>query len=211
MDDRIDRVNANGLFAAPVVLWALPSGQAKQLNPGSYLTVDEVVLLARYIVARYHGNMVIWMLGGDGRFLGDLESRWKEISRGNQAKQTGWKKSIDFPGSLQISYLSWFIQQFEWWKFFPANEILAEQPGDKVYNQWISVVKTADNSQVLAYIPGRDTIKLFNPQQKVYEVMWFDPISNKTSKILKEVQGSIISIDQNIDHDMVLILKAKSR
>lgn len=333
MDDRIDRVNAHGLLAAPVLLWALPSGKGKELNPGYYLPVDEAVLLAKYIVARYQGNMVIWMLGGDGRFLGDLESRWKEIGRkvfsgidhapvtlhpqgsswigdlyapeewydlmgyqsshsngasvvnwinkgpmsqmwprlkpmpyinlepnyeeinnkitgtdvrnasywsifatpiagitygangiwpwvndgeailnhGNQAKLTGWKKSIDFPGSLQIGYLSEFIQQFEWWKFFPANEILAEQPGEKVYNQWISVVKTADNSRVLAYIPCRATIKLFNPGQKVYTVQWFDPVSNRTTRVIEKVKDSIITINQNIDHDMVLILKAKKR
>lgn len=333
MDDRIDRINANGLLAAPVLLWALPTGQGRELNPGYYLPVDDAALLAKYIVARYQGNMVIWMLGGDGRFLGDLETRWKEIGRqvfagiehapvtlhpqgsswigdlyapeewydlmgyqsshnngaavvnwinkgpmsqmwpklkpmpyinlepnyeeinnkitatdvrnasywsifatpvagitygangiwpwvndgekilnhGNQAKLTGWKKSIDFPGSLQIGYLSGFIQQFEWWKFFPANEILAEQPGEKVYNQWISVVKTADNSQVLAYIPCRETIKLFNPGQMVYIVHWFDPISNMTTKDVKKVKGSLISIDQNTGHDMVLILKAKTR
>jgi len=81
MDDRIDRINAYSLFAAPVLLWALPTGKGRELSPGYFLPVDEAALLAKYIVARYQGNMVIWMLGGDGRFLGDLETRWKEIGR----------------------------------------------------------------------------------------------------------------------------------
>jgi hypothetical protein len=331
LDDRIDRINAHGLFAAPVLLWALPTGKGRELNPGYYLPVDDAVVLAKYMVARYQGNMVIWILGGDGRFSGEMEVRWKEIghrvfsgidhapvtlhpqgsswigeqyaseewydlvgyqsshsnsaivvnwinkgpmsqmwskikpipyinmepnyeeinnqitardvrnasywsifstpiagitygangiwpwindgenilNHGKQAKLTGWKKSIDFPGSIQVGYLSRFIRQFDWWKFYPANEILAEQPGEKVYNQWISVVRKDDFSQILAYIPCRGTIKLKNAQGLVYQISWFDPVAGKILKGLWEIDGPIISIDQNIDHDMVLILKTR--
>jgi hypothetical protein len=43
--------------------------------------VDEAVLLAKYIVARYQGNQVIWILGGDGRYFGEFEDRWKAIGQ----------------------------------------------------------------------------------------------------------------------------------
>ncbi len=82
MDARVDRINEYGLVAAPVLLWALPFGNGRHLSPGYHLPVDEAVLLAKYIVARYQGNQVVWILGGDGRYFGEFEDRWKAIGRG---------------------------------------------------------------------------------------------------------------------------------
>lgn len=81
IDDRIDAINAHGLVASPVLLWALPFGAGRHLSPGYYLPKEEAVLLARYIKARLQGNHVIWTLGGDGRYTDDFEQRWKYIGR----------------------------------------------------------------------------------------------------------------------------------
>jgi hypothetical protein len=82
LDKKIDRINAYGLVAAPVLLWALPFGQGRDLSPGYYLPQNEAILLAKYIVARYGGNHVAWILGGDGRYINEYEQRWKNIGRG---------------------------------------------------------------------------------------------------------------------------------
>jgi hypothetical protein len=82
LDKKIDDINAHGLVAAPVVLWALPFGQGRHLSPGYYLPQEEAILLARYIVARFGANHVVWVLGGDGRYVDEYEQRWKEIGRG---------------------------------------------------------------------------------------------------------------------------------
>ncbi len=82
LDSKVDRINAHGLVAAPVLLWALPFGQGRHLSPGYYLPQEEAILLARYIVARYGANHVVWILGGDGRYIDEYEQRWKEIGRG---------------------------------------------------------------------------------------------------------------------------------
>jgi len=79
LDKRVDEVNAHGLLAAPVLLWALPAASGRDLSPGYHLPIDEAVLLARYIAARYNGNHVLWFLGGDGKYFDELESRWKTI------------------------------------------------------------------------------------------------------------------------------------
>ncbi len=81
LDEKVDRINEFGLVAAPVLLWALPSVNGRHLSPGYYLPVDEAAKLASYIVARYQGNQVIWMLGGDGRYFDEYESRWKKIGQ----------------------------------------------------------------------------------------------------------------------------------
>jgi len=81
IDKKIDRVNELGLVAAPVILWALQNGGGRELSPGYYLPDDQAILLAKYIVARYGGNHVIWILGGDGIYTGTYEQRWKTIGR----------------------------------------------------------------------------------------------------------------------------------
>ena len=81
LDKKIDEINRHGLVAAPVLLWALPVAAGRELSPGYHLPEPEAILLANYMVARYGGNHVIWILGGDGRYIGDYEQRWKTIGR----------------------------------------------------------------------------------------------------------------------------------
>lgn len=81
LDRKIDQINQAGLVAAPVLLWALPVSRGRDLSPGYYLPEEEAILLARYMVARYGGNHVVWILGGDGKYLDKHEQRWKNIGR----------------------------------------------------------------------------------------------------------------------------------
>ena len=81
LDRKIDQINAHGLVAAPVLLWALPFRRGRELSPGARLPRDQAIRLAQYIVARYGGHHVIWILGGDGFYLKFYESRWKQIGR----------------------------------------------------------------------------------------------------------------------------------
>lgn len=81
IDKKIDRVNEFGLVAAPVILWTLQTGRGRELSPGYYLPDDQAILLAKYIVSRYGGNHVVWLLGGDGDYTGTYEQRWKTIGR----------------------------------------------------------------------------------------------------------------------------------
>ncbi len=81
LDQKIGRINAHGLVAAPVLLWALPVADGRELSPGYVLPLDEAVLLARYMVARFGAYQVVWILGGDGRYVDPYEQRWLEIGR----------------------------------------------------------------------------------------------------------------------------------
>jgi hypothetical protein len=330
MDRKVDKINEYGLVAAPVLLWALPVGQGRELSPGYSLPDEEAILLAKYTVARYGAHHVIWILGGDGFYLEQYEDRWKYIGRevfrddppgivsqhprgrswigdayanehwldivgyqSSHSNQEGtvnwvnkgpmaaqwdklpprpiinmepnyeeirfeitardvrnasywslfatpiagitygangiwpwiregerilnhgspddqppstWRESIDFPGSLQIGYLSDFIQQFEWWKLKPATEVLAEQPGDQMYNHFISVVKTDDDTLILAYVPGKSTLKLYNPQKINYTGRWFNPATNQYQPANITRKNGLIEATSPSDEDWVLVL-----
>jgi hypothetical protein len=77
IDERIDAVNARGMLAVPVLLWAIKG----DVNPGWSLPEDQAIRLARYLVARYGAHHVAWILPGDGNYSGEVAEKWKRIGR----------------------------------------------------------------------------------------------------------------------------------
>ena len=331
LDKKIDRVNDFGLVAAPVILWALQGGTGRELSPGYYLPDDQAILLARYIVARYGGNHVIWFLGGDGNYTGTYEQRWKTIGRavfdgthqgivaqhpqgtswigniysdeewldiiGYQSSHSNekgtvewitrgpvskewpmlparplinlepnyeeihmkitdrdvrnaswwslftaplagisygangiwpwlrpgekilnhsdgpgtspWYESINFPGSIQMGYMASFIKEFNWWDLRPAPELLLEQPGDSLYNLFVSVVKSHDNRIILAYFPARLQAGFRKPFDDEYTVRWFNPANNEYAEGRAEERNGIIYLTPPGDSDFICILEYK--
>ncbi|MEB2782972.1 DUF4038 domain-containing protein [Algoriphagus sp. C2-6-M1] len=330
MDQKIEEANKKGLLVSPVILWALPFGEGSEYSPGYYLPIREAVLLANYIVARYQGNHVLWTLGGDGKYYGDLEDRWKSIgsqvfgagkhqglvtlhphgiswlgdlyedqswydvityqsSHSNEANTVNWinkgpiadrwsklrpmpiintepnyeeinfkitakdvrnasywsifaapisgitygangiwpwlregeeienhgpsegthtwRESVDFDGSLQIGYLHEFISKFNWWVFRPANELLVNQPGDKVYNHFVSVVANEDKSTILVYSPTKQPVKLYSIIGIEYKARWFNPINNSYLDGEAPQKSHILEFENPLDQDLVLVLE----
>ncbi len=332
IDRRTDMINQHGLIAAPVVLWALPSGPGRHLSPGYALPDDDAVLLAKYIVARLQGNHVVWLLGGDGNYKEPYEQRWKHIGRqvfdsidnapvtlhpqgsswigeifegedwldivsyqsshsnkqkvvdwlnkGPMAKTwyrlpakplinmepnyeeinfaitaedvrnasywslfatpvagitygsngiwpwiqtegdlienhrnpdgrgpSTWRKSIEFPGSLQIGRLSEFIQKYDWWNQKPAPELLVGDPTSEGYNRFISIV--SDNAQdlIMGYIPHAMPFSLRLPSSKNYELTWFDPITGRMQKGTYQSSNGMAQFESPSDQDWVLVLE----
>lgn len=331
IDQKIDEVNSYGMVVSPVILWALHKGQGRYLSPGYHLPHEEAVILAKYIVARYQGNHVIWTLGGDGKYYDDLEARWKQIGRevfndidhapatlhphgssyvgrtyedeewynlmGYQSSHNNgewvvnwinkgpmtndwdkmkpmpyinmepnyeeirfeidaedvrnaswwsifatpiagitygangiwpwlregekilnhrdapgtstWRKSIDFPGSNQIGYLSTFIQKTDWWNYYPAKELLVSQPGDEIYNAFVSVVSQEDKTSIMAYFPKKASIQLRNPLNLTYTGQWYNPQTNTYMKANFIEKDGLLVIEQRVDADMVLKLDSQ--
>lgn len=82
MDERVDLMNDHGLVAAPVLIWTVGRRDpAATLSPGILLPDDQIIILARYMVARYGAYQVIWTLGGDGDYRGEKAERWKKMGR----------------------------------------------------------------------------------------------------------------------------------
>lgn len=81
LDEKVEAVTKAGLLNVPVMLWAINGGSNPAINPGVSLPEDQAILLARYMVARWGANPVLWMLAGDGDYRGDKAERWKKIGR----------------------------------------------------------------------------------------------------------------------------------
>jgi hypothetical protein len=76
MDPKVDAINAHGMIAVPVALWAFGPG-----DPGQALAEADAIRLARYLLARWGAHQTIWILGSDGPFSGDDAERWRRIGR----------------------------------------------------------------------------------------------------------------------------------
>jgi hypothetical protein len=74
LDPKVAAINAHGLVAAPVLLWALQND-----DPGQALSEVAAIRLVRYLVARWGAYSVVWILGGDGDYKGERSARWKRI------------------------------------------------------------------------------------------------------------------------------------
>ncbi len=82
LDKRINRINDYGLVAAPVLAWAATWNQEGiDLNPGASLSEYQLIVLVRYLVSRYGAHQVVWILAGDGNYLGAEAGRWRRVGR----------------------------------------------------------------------------------------------------------------------------------
>src|SRR5581483_8574092 len=62
----------------PLVIHA---GKDTPRNPGHGLPLDQVIVLARYIVARYGGHHVLWDLVAEANFHGEGADYWRAFGR----------------------------------------------------------------------------------------------------------------------------------
>ncbi len=82
IDEKIEAINQHGMIAAPVMIWDAPTGKVPaSVNPGTSLPDEDLVLLARYELARFGAYQVAWILAGDGNYRGDQAERWRKIGR----------------------------------------------------------------------------------------------------------------------------------
>ncbi|HWV55987.1 MAG TPA: DUF4038 domain-containing protein, partial [Longimicrobiales bacterium] len=107
LDARIDAINAAGLLAVPVLLWTLGPDDA---SPGR-LPESEAVRLARYLVARYQANHVMFFLPGDGTYTGENAERWKRIGSA-VFDIAGHAPVMLHPGGLHWPYDEW--REVDW-------------------------------------------------------------------------------------------------
>ncbi len=81
LDKKVEQMNRLGMLSVPVLLWDNGGRTQPQASPGVGLPDDQTIRLARYMVARWQGNDVVWILNGDGDYRGSKAERWKKIGR----------------------------------------------------------------------------------------------------------------------------------
>ena len=83
LDAKVDAERGGHFERARFIVGSAVDVQAigNAINPGWSLPESEAILLARYMVARWGGHHVAWILNGDGHYHETAE-RWHTIGRG---------------------------------------------------------------------------------------------------------------------------------
>jgi hypothetical protein len=107
LDAKMDALNRAGLLSAPVMLWAIGGGSNPAVNPGFSLPEDQAIRLAQYMVARWQGHDVLWILPGDGDYRGEKAERWKRIGR------AVFRDAPHAPVVLHPGGMHWVLREFQ--------------------------------------------------------------------------------------------------
>ncbi len=107
LDARLDALNDAGLLGVPVLLWAIGGGSNPAVNPGFSLPEDQAVRLAQYMIARWQGHDVVWILPGDGDYRGAKADKWKRIGRAVFADGQ-YAPVVVHPGGMH-----WILDEFK--------------------------------------------------------------------------------------------------
>jgi hypothetical protein len=132
LDRRVDAINEFGMVAAPVLAWTAGwNRDSAHLNPGTSLAEDQLILLIRYLVARYGAHQVVWILAGDGIYEGAEAERWRRIGRA-ALDRTNRLATMHPGGKL------WVAPEFSLEPWFSFNGYQSGHWNDDDNSRWIN-------------------------------------------------------------------------
>ena len=156
LDEKVDAMNAAGLLSIPVLLWAIQGGENAEVNPGVSLADDQAILLARYMVARWSGNAVAWILGGDGDYRGPKADKWKRIG------QAVFGDIAHAPVTMHPGGMQWVWKEFVDEKWYGFVGYQSGHGDDDKTLRWIT---EGPASEDWAKLPHRPFINLEPPYE----------------------------------------------
>jgi len=148
LDEKVDAMDRAGLLNVPVMLWAINGGSNPQVNPGVSLPDEQAILLARYMLARWGANNVLWILAGDSDYRGSNAQKWKKIGRAVFGDIPQHAPVTMHPGGMQ-----WVWEEF---KDEPWYDIVGYQSGhgdDAKTLQWLTDGPPTDDWMRLPHRP----------------------------------------------------------
>ena len=135
----------------------------------------------------------------------------KPINHGEKEPSSiTWYDALFHEGSIQIGYLASFFRNIDWWKLFPANHLLKEQPGLLNHARWQSVLASDNKAFILVYLSVQEAVKLNLPQTKSYGAKWFDTTNNKFLKASPEQHSDVLEYHSPVESDAILMLFKKN-
>jgi hypothetical protein len=118
------------------------------------------VLLAQYIVARYGGHHVLWLLGGDGYYLNVYARRWKRIGRevfGKRSPTDGAPTVASPAVALHPMGRSWIGEAYAQ---EPWLNVVGYQSGHGTDRAAVDFITRGPAAQTWEQLPARPTINM---------------------------------------------------
>ncbi len=85
-----------------------------------------------------------------------------------------WRDGLHTPGIAGMTAIRALMDQIEWWRLRPAQELLAEQPGADDATRFVAVAASEEQDLVVAYAPAGGVLRL-DAGRLPARLRWFDP------------------------------------
>jgi hypothetical protein len=173
LDQKVDAMNKAGLVGVPVLLWAINGGGDPKVNPGVSLPEAQAILLARYMVARWGGNAVAWILAGDADYRGEKAEKWKRIGR------AVFNDIAHAPVTMHPGGMQWVWKEFIEEKWYGFHSYQSGHGDDDKTLQWITGGPLTED---WAKLPHRPFINLEPPYENHIAYQSKKPIAPETTR-----------------------------
>ncbi len=95
-----------------------------------------------------------------------------------------WYDALNLPGSVSMQKISELLSSFDWWDFYPAPSLIAEQPGADDPRLTVIASGTLDGKIGLIYTPrGSQAIVAVPPGPGTPRAAWVDPRTGNRTPI----------------------------
>ena len=85
-----------------------------------------------------------------------------------------WRDGLHTPGIAGMTAVRALMDEVEWWRLRPAQELLVEQPGADDATRFVAVAASEAGDLVVAYTPAGGALPL-DAQRLPARLRWFDP------------------------------------
>jgi hypothetical protein len=115
-----------------------------------------------------------------------------------------WYEAMNDEGARQLRHLRSLFDSLAWWQLHPAQDLLAEQPGEVDVSRFITVAKSDDGKALLAYLPEGGSIRLLPGTMPGATATWYDPRTGAQ----QAATGNGNAFSAPDEQDWLLVLRA---
>lgn len=121
-----------------------------------------------------------------------------------------WHEAIGSEGARCVGHLRKLFDSIPWWKLWPAQELLAEQPGTpQEPHKFIAAAKSEDGSLAVIYTPMGGRIMLNAALLKLpAAARWFNPRTGEWREAGNIVEPGVLKLRTPDDGDWALVISA---
>ncbi len=126
-----------------------------------------------------YGAHGVWGCNG-GNPCVDVGSAGVNVGSAGVSPAIQWRPAINFSGSTHMQYLRDFFTSMEWWRLRPAQELIANQPGEENPSHFIAAAKSESGDIGVIYTPERNVIEIKADELKLpLHAKWYNPRTGK--------------------------------
>lgn len=118
-----------------------------------------------------------------------------------------WREALHLPAAEQIAHLAALFGALDWWRLWPAPELLATQPGDADDAAFVGATRAPEGDLALLYTPVAQPLALDTRSLRSdMPARWFDPRNGTFSPASGDGPAERVVFAPPAEGDWLLVL-----